>query len=204
MLHPRWGRSLILLTQSFGQYCLHALRMQLNVEVSEQYTLMGCLVKGEESGYAQKPTKCYSSPLASCVMFTAPVSRISLLLKKIQNICLSTIVCNGNVQYSWLDALIGNIASFYSCQTALGTLWEALIYFLPGILVCCGAYVVTRGSLCASRALHRQMLDSVLHLPLQYFETNPVGQIINRFTKVRRNVFPSSSGKKKEVVVSHL
>ncbi|KFP68824.1 Canalicular multispecific organic anion transporter 1, partial [Cariama cristata] len=40
-----------------------------------------------------------------------------------------------------------------------------------------------RGSMSASRALHHQLLDNVLHLPLQRFETNPVGQIINRFTK---------------------
>ncbi|KAH0624906.1 hypothetical protein JD844_032807, partial [Phrynosoma platyrhinos] len=58
-----------------------------------------------------------------------------------------------------------------------------LLGFIQGLLVCCGAYVLTRGSLCASRALHRQMLHNVLRLPLQYFETNPVGQIINRFTK---------------------
>ncbi|NXO09453.1 MRP1 protein, partial [Oriolus oriolus] len=57
--------------------------------------------------------------------------------------------------------------------------------FIPsqGLLVCCGAYVVTRGSLSASRVLHHQLLDNVLHLPLQRFETNPVGQIISRFTK---------------------
>ncbi|XP_074853753.1 ATP-binding cassette sub-family C member 2-like isoform X2 [Carettochelys insculpta] len=54
---------------------------------------------------------------------------------------------------------------------------------IQGLLVCYGAYVLTQGSLCASRALHNQMLDNVLHLPLQYFETNPVGQIISRFTK---------------------
>ncbi|NXM08006.1 MRP2 protein, partial [Tyrannus savana] len=50
-------------------------------------------------------------------------------------------------------------------------------------LVCCGAYVLTRGSLSASRSLHRQLLDNVLHLPLQRFGTNPAGQIISRFTK---------------------
>ncbi|XP_054255801.1 ATP-binding cassette sub-family C member 2-like [Indicator indicator] len=58
-----------------------------------------------------------------------------------------------------------------------------LLGFIQGLLVCCGAYVLTRGSLSASRALHHQLLDNVLHLPLQYFQTNPVGQIINRFTK---------------------
>ncbi|KAK4830095.1 hypothetical protein QYF61_008522 [Mycteria americana] len=58
-----------------------------------------------------------------------------------------------------------------------------LLGFIQGLLVCCGAYVLTRGSLSASRALHHQLLDNVLHLPLQHFESNPVGQIINRFTK---------------------
>ncbi|XP_043365328.1 multidrug resistance-associated protein 1-like isoform X2 [Dermochelys coriacea] len=58
-----------------------------------------------------------------------------------------------------------------------------LLGFIQGLLVCYGAYVLTRGSLCASRTLHNHMLANVLHLPLQYFETNPVGQILNRFTK---------------------
>ncbi|NXH19318.1 MRP1 protein, partial [Bucco capensis] len=67
--------------------------------------------------------------------------------------------------------------------------YKLCIYGLLGLiqgkclLICCGAYVLTRGSLTASRALHHQLLDNVLHLPLQHFETNPVGQIINRFTK---------------------
>uniref|UniRef100_A0A8C4UKM5 Multidrug resistance-associated protein 1 n=1 Tax=Falco tinnunculus TaxID=100819 RepID=A0A8C4UKM5_FALTI len=65
--------------------------------------------------------------------------------------------------------------------------YKLLIYgllgFIQGLLICCGAYVLTKGSLSASRTLHHQLLDDVLHLPLQCFETNPVGQIINRFTK---------------------
>ncbi|NXK09570.1 MRP1 protein, partial [Herpetotheres cachinnans] len=67
--------------------------------------------------------------------------------------------------------------------------YKLLIYGLLGfiqgdcLLVCCCAYVLTKGSLSASRVLHHQLLDNVLHLPLQRFETNPVGQIINRFTK---------------------
>ncbi|KAG3283750.1 multidrug resistance-associated protein 1-like [Ictidomys tridecemlineatus] len=52
-----------------------------------------------------------------------------------------------------------------------------------GLFVCFGACVLTRGSLSASRTLYAQLLSNVLHLPLQYFETNPIGQIINRFTK---------------------
>ncbi|NXC77461.1 MRP1 protein, partial [Anhinga anhinga] len=63
------------------------------------------------------------------------------------------------------------------------TEWKQSRSYKLRLLICCGAYVLTRGSLSASRALHHQLLDNVLHLPLQHFETNPVGQIINRFTK---------------------
>nr|DBA34431.1 TPA: hypothetical protein GDO54_001990 [Pyxicephalus adspersus] len=55
--------------------------------------------------------------------------------------------------------------------------------FLQGLFVCYGAYVITRGTICASRSLHNQMLDNILHLPLQFFETTPMGQVLNRFTK---------------------
>uniref|UniRef100_A0A8D2DCB9 Uncharacterized protein n=1 Tax=Sciurus vulgaris TaxID=55149 RepID=A0A8D2DCB9_SCIVU len=58
-----------------------------------------------------------------------------------------------------------------------------LLGLIQGLFVCSGAYVLTRGSLTASRTLYAQLLSNVLHLPLQYFETNPIGQIINRFTK---------------------
>ncbi|KAB0390911.1 hypothetical protein E2I00_016313, partial [Balaenoptera physalus] len=58
-----------------------------------------------------------------------------------------------------------------------------LLGLMQGLFVCSGAYVLTRGSLAASRTLHARLLDNVLHLPLQFFETNPIGQIINRFTK---------------------
>ncbi|ELW62270.1 Canalicular multispecific organic anion transporter 1 [Tupaia chinensis] len=51
------------------------------------------------------------------------------------------------------------------------------------LFVCSGVYVLTRGSLAASRTLYVQLLNNVLHLPLQFFETSPIGQIINRFTK---------------------
>nr|XP_045719631.1 ATP-binding cassette sub-family C member 2-like [Mirounga angustirostris] len=58
-----------------------------------------------------------------------------------------------------------------------------LLGLMQGLFVCSGAYILTRGSLSASRTLHTQLLDNVLHLPLRFFETNPIGQIINRFTK---------------------
>ncbi|KAM8975402.1 multidrug resistance-associated protein 1-like [Pelodytes ibericus] len=58
-----------------------------------------------------------------------------------------------------------------------------LLGFIQGLFVCYGAYVITRGTIYASRSLHNQMLKDILHLPLQFFETTPMGQVLNRFTK---------------------
>ncbi|XP_066891022.1 multidrug resistance-associated protein 1-like isoform X5 [Kogia breviceps] len=82
-----------------------------------------------------------------------------------------------------------------------------LLGLMQGLFVCSGAYVLTRGSLAASRTLHAQLLDNLLHLPLQFFETNPIGQIINRFTK-RYYVASSQqirrlAGASRSLVLSH-
>ncbi|XP_069328052.1 multidrug resistance-associated protein 1-like [Eulemur rufifrons] len=58
-----------------------------------------------------------------------------------------------------------------------------LFGLIQGLFVCSGAYVVTKGSLTASRTMYAQLLNNMLHLPLQFFETTPIGQIIDRFTK---------------------
>ncbi|KAF9095074.1 hypothetical protein BGX29_009200 [Mortierella sp. GBA35] len=39
------------------------------------------------------------------------------------------------------------------------------------------------GSLHASRILHRKALDRILHSPIRFFDTTPLGRIINRFTR---------------------
>uniref|UniRef100_A0A8C4T0M2 ABC-type glutathione-S-conjugate transporter n=1 Tax=Erpetoichthys calabaricus TaxID=27687 RepID=A0A8C4T0M2_ERPCA len=54
---------------------------------------------------------------------------------------------------------------------------------IQALAVCFGAFVLTKGTLQASRTLHYQMLDSILHLPLLFFETTPIGQLVSRSTK---------------------
>ncbi|KAF4025940.1 hypothetical protein G4228_017948 [Cervus hanglu yarkandensis] len=80
-------------------------------------------------------------------------------------------------------AQMGTYQELLSETKTLTNLLQAFSEQEKGLCVCFGAYVVTRGSLAASRVLHAQLLDNVLHLPLQFFETNPIGQVISRFTK---------------------
>jgi len=44
-----------------------------------------------------------------------------------------------------------------------------------------GALAVYIGSLLASQKLHNQMLSRIMHAPVSFFETTPLGRIINRF-----------------------
>jgi len=44
-----------------------------------------------------------------------------------------------------------------------------------------GALTVYFGSLLASKKLHNEMLATVIHAPMSFFDTTPLGRIINRF-----------------------
>ncbi|XP_042886660.1 multidrug resistance-associated protein 1-like isoform X6 [Penaeus japonicus] len=49
--------------------------------------------------------------------------------------------------------------------------------------ILCGAFSLSFGALDASAKLHADILCSVMHLPMQFFDTNPIGRLVNRFGK---------------------
>ncbi|KAJ3186178.1 hypothetical protein HDU85_007618 [Gaertneriomyces sp. JEL0708] len=48
--------------------------------------------------------------------------------------------------------------------------------------------VVLRGSLRASRHLHNAMLEKLLHAPMRFYDTTPLGRILNRFSRDMQSV----------------
>lgn len=60
-----------------------------------------------------------------------------------------------------------------------GTLMTAQIVFT--IL---GMLTLATGSIRASRTIHDNMLANMLRSPLAFFDTTPIGRIVNRFSKV--------------------
>ncbi|KAI9354106.1 P-loop containing nucleoside triphosphate hydrolase protein [Zopfochytrium polystomum] len=68
-----------------------------------------------------------------------------------------------------------------------GTLYYVGIYGLIGLVQVINRAltntVVTYAALRASRIIHERLLKSVLGAPLRFFETTPLGRILNRFTK---------------------
>ena len=42
---------------------------------------------------------------------------------------------------------------------------------------------ITFGSMVASRGLHHRLLVNIMHSPMSFFDTTPLGRIVNRFSK---------------------
>jgi len=59
--------------------------------------------------------------------------------------------------------------------TALGVS-VTLTFFTSGVAICAIAYF-------ASRSLHRSAISSIMRAPMSFFETTPLGRIVNRFAK---------------------
>ncbi|KAK9706981.1 hypothetical protein RND81_07G164900 [Saponaria officinalis] len=51
------------------------------------------------------------------------------------------------------------------------------------MLILANSYWLIHSSLCAARKLHDAMLSSILRAPMLFFQTNPLGRTINRFSK---------------------
>ncbi|KAF2361957.1 ABC transporter-like [Trinorchestia longiramus] len=51
------------------------------------------------------------------------------------------------------------------------------------VFILFGAFSLSMGCLNAGFELHSSLLSNILHLPMHFFETNPLGRIINRFSK---------------------
>ncbi|KAG0215811.1 hypothetical protein BGX28_008121 [Mortierella sp. GBA30] len=59
----------------------------------------------------------------------------------------------------------------------------ALLSFLYILTIMCRQTVQYKGSLDASRSIHRRLLSQILNSPVRFFDTTPLGRIMNRFTK---------------------
>lgn len=53
----------------------------------------------------------------------------------------------------------------------------------PGILVMISSFTLAMGNIGAAKKLHNNLLVNKLHTPQSFFDTTPIGRIINRFSK---------------------
>uniref|UniRef100_A0A4W3JNE2 ATP-binding cassette, sub-family C (CFTR/MRP), member 3 n=1 Tax=Callorhinchus milii TaxID=7868 RepID=A0A4W3JNE2_CALMI len=59
----------------------------------------------------------------------------------------------------------------------------AALGLTQGVLVMISSFTLTLGGIVAARSLHLHLLQCLLRCPLQFFEANPSGRILNRFGK---------------------
>ncbi len=55
--------------------------------------------------------------------------------------------------------------------------------FSQAVFILIACFVQAFGSVMASRKLHHELLINILHSPMTFFETTPLGRIVNRFSK---------------------
>ncbi|KAG0252846.1 hypothetical protein BG011_006711 [Mortierella polycephala] len=58
-----------------------------------------------------------------------------------------------------------------------------LLSFMYIFTIACRQMVQYKGSIEASRSIHRRVLSQILNSPVRFFDTTPLGRIMNRFTK---------------------
>ncbi|CAG2180694.1 unnamed protein product, partial [Oppiella nova] len=59
----------------------------------------------------------------------------------------------------------------------------AVIGFCQAASLWYGWSSIVSGSLLASRTLHQKLLSNIIHAPMHFFDTTPMGRVINRFSK---------------------
>ncbi|XP_047410098.1 ATP-binding cassette sub-family C member 2 [Sciurus carolinensis] len=57
----------------------------------------------------------------------------------------------------------------------------AALGFAQGICIFVGAFLSVYGCIHASKILHEQLLNNILRAPMSFFDTTPIGRIVNRF-----------------------
>ena len=59
----------------------------------------------------------------------------------------------------------------------------AALGFSQALFVLLAAFALAVGGILASRKLHDSMMNSIMHSPMSFFDTTPLGRILNRFSK---------------------
>ena len=52
------------------------------------------------------------------------------------------------------------------------------------VFILAASLAMVTGGIYASRKLHDGMLENILRSPMAFFETTPLGRVLNRFSKV--------------------
>uniref|UniRef100_A0A3B3TUD5 Canalicular multispecific organic anion transporter 1-like n=1 Tax=Poecilia latipinna TaxID=48699 RepID=A0A3B3TUD5_9TELE len=91
-------------------------------------------------------------------------------------------------QNLWLSDWTNDAAAYYNItypsqkrDTRVGVF--GALGLAQGILVFLGTLLLANASVNASRILHSRLLNNILRVPMLFFDTTPIGRVVNRFAK---------------------
>ena len=58
-----------------------------------------------------------------------------------------------------------------------------LTWIIAALTVLLGAYMIYYGTFAAGVICHTNLLANIMRLPMHFFDTNPLGRVLNRFSK---------------------
>ena len=97
-------------------------------------------------------------------------------------LCLLLAECWSVAARIWLAEWSSSPTNSTAQQTRDLALYGGL-GFCQAVFVLLACFIQAFGSVMASRKLHQCLLLNILHSPMVFFETTPLGRIVNRFSK---------------------
>eukprot|EP00456_Euglypha_rotunda_P063713 TRINITY_DN5397_c0_g1_i6.p1 TRINITY_DN5397_c0_g1~~TRINITY_DN5397_c0_g1_i6.p1 ORF type:complete len:281 (+),score=17.22 TRINITY_DN5397_c0_g1_i6:132-974(+) len=88
----------------------------------------------------------------------------------------------------WLSVWTSTDDTYPHYSVGLSITVYILLCFGESVAQFIGQVVFALGSVQASRAIHDNMLMRLLHAPMRFFHQNPIGRLLNRFTKDTKDV----------------
>lgn len=70
------------------------------------------------------------------------------------------------------------------CENLVTRYRSKTLSFLTGLFVFLGTLILANASVAASQILHSKLLNNILRVPMVFFDTTPIGRVVNRFAKV--------------------
>ncbi|VDI80258.1 ATP-binding cassette, subfamily C (CFTR/MRP), member 10 [Mytilus galloprovincialis] len=136
--------------------------------------------------------KSYWFAVGTCL---APLVLIALFLmqasRNINDWWLSYWVTHSHSQDSPVDEVYSGFGSLHEGWKNLTQAEDNLHFYLTvygclaagnSLFTLMRAFLFAYGGICAARIMHTQILDSILKAPISFFQTTPIGRIINRFS----------------------
>ncbi|XP_076024056.1 ATP-binding cassette sub-family C member 3 isoform X2 [Genypterus blacodes] len=96
--------------------------------------------------------------------------------------CQSAAAIGANFWLSqWTDDATKNQTSRQDVDMRVGV--YAALGITQGVLVMMSSFTLAMGNISAARKLHADLLDNKFHTPQSFFDTTPIGRVLNRFSK---------------------